>query len=100
MKEIKPTGWLIANDGAWQLTTKSDDLTVAKRFNWKVTPLYSEQSLAEIKAEAVRKVAQDWLITKDHDYTVRKTLLNEADRIEITARFDEIQAQGHKPPID
>lgn len=53
MKEITPTGWLIDDGGAWQFTTKSEDLAVAKRFNWKITPLYSEQALADIRAEAV-----------------------------------------------
>ncbi len=53
MKEIKPKGWLI-NDGTGEFfTSKEGDLTVADRFNWKVAPLYSDQSLAEGKAEAV-----------------------------------------------
>ena len=81
MKEITPTGWLIDDGGAWQFTTKSEDLAVAKRFNWKITPLYSEQTLADIRAEAVIEAADKVIRHNEHSFCIHCSLIDHANRI-------------------
>lgn len=39
------------------------------------------QWLAEIRAEAVMNVANNWVVENDHDYVVRQKLINHANRI-------------------
>jgi len=53
MKEIKPKGWIIYDGFNTTYTEVESNLSTAKRFNWKITPLYSAQSLAEVKTDAV-----------------------------------------------
>lgn len=40
-----------------------------------------DQSLADIKAEAVLEVAKNWIINKDSDYTVRTKLIDISNKL-------------------
>lgn len=82
MKEIKPTGWLISDGVSLQFTTKTQDLVIAKRFDWKITELYSEQSIKDIKANAVIEAANTLCIRGDSVKPVNYTMLvNHANKL-------------------
>ena len=43
--------------------------------------IHLKQSLADIRAEAVMDLANNWIVNFDHDYDTRKKIINHANRI-------------------